>query len=96
MLFAISVIAGQYLLNHGFLVCVATPPTLNQQTSRERREQQEEEDDEEEEQGRYSASERGRVFVNGSLPPDMKINDIVITNRCSIDSKFQSIVLRGE
>ena len=95
---------GQYLLERGMLICVSSPPRFDRQPSTGRRRQS---------QGREenAPTERGRVFVNEDVQPDIMVNNIGVTTRSNrselvvlynqhVDSPYRSpyvvLLLSGE
>lgn len=69
-------VAGQYLLEHGVIICVSPPPLSNQQTTPEKRSEVDET------VGTDSMpKERGKVFVRDVSPPDTRINNMTLSTR---------------
>lgn len=56
------------------LVCVCPPPRFDRQPSTGRRRQDQWHEENE-------PTERGRVFVNEDVQPDIRVNDIEVTSR---------------
>lgn len=87
---------GQYMLDHGLIICLAPPPLLRQQAPKERRNQDETVFID------NAKGEKGKVYINSITPPDIRIDDISVithgsqssssrsTSRCSTEGDLDS------